>query len=44
MSRIANLAANRIAPWRGADWRVLIVEGALLVLGGAAWRLFRKDS
>jgi uncharacterized membrane protein HdeD (DUF308 family) len=34
MSRIANLAANRIAPWRGADWRVLIVEGALLVLGG----------
>ena len=34
MSRIANLAADRIAPWRGADWRVLIAEGALLALGG----------
>jgi uncharacterized membrane protein HdeD (DUF308 family) len=34
MTRIVNLAADRVAPWRGADWRVLIAEGILLVLGG----------
>jgi uncharacterized membrane protein HdeD (DUF308 family) len=35
MARITSLAADRIAPWRGADWRVLIAEGVLLALGGA---------
>jgi len=35
MTRIVNLAADRVAPWRGADWRVLISEGVLLVVGGA---------
>jgi uncharacterized membrane protein HdeD (DUF308 family) len=34
MTRIANLA-DRVAPWREADWRVLIAEGVLLALGGA---------
>jgi len=26
--------ADRIEPWRGADWRVLIAEGAILILAG----------
>ncbi len=34
MTRVVGLAADRIAPWRGADWRVEIGEGFLLVLGG----------
>jgi uncharacterized membrane protein HdeD (DUF308 family) len=35
MARVVHLAAGRVAPWRGADWRVVIGEGVLLVLGGA---------
>ena len=35
MTRAVGFAADRIAPWRGADWRVVIAEGILLVLGGA---------
>ena len=34
MVRVLDAAANRIAPWREADWRVLIVEGAVLILAG----------
>ena len=34
MSRLAESAADRIAPWRGADWRVLIGEGVVLILTG----------
>ena len=34
MGRVLDAAANRIAPWREADWRVLIVEGAVLILAG----------
>ena len=34
MTRIVNSAADRIAACRGADWRVVIAEGILLVLGG----------
>ncbi len=34
MARVLDAAANRIAPWREADWRVLIVEGAVLILAG----------
>jgi len=34
MTRVVGLAADRIAPWRDADWRVVIGEGVLLVLGG----------
>ena len=29
MKGILDPAANRIAPWRGADWRVLIGEGVV---------------
>lgn len=35
MSRIVGMAGDLIAPWRGADWRVVIAEGGLVVLGGA---------
>ncbi len=34
MARLMDAAANRVAPWRGADWRVLIVEGAVLIVAG----------
>lgn len=34
MTRVVGFAADRIAPWRGADWRVVIGEGVLLVLAG----------
>ena len=34
MVRVLDAAANRIAPWREADWRVLIIEGAVLILAG----------
>lgn len=34
MARLMDAAANRVAPWRGADWRVLIVEGAALIVAG----------
>jgi hypothetical protein len=34
MTRIVNSAADRIVPWRGADWRVVIAEGIPLVVGG----------
>ncbi len=34
MVRVLDAAANRIAPWREADWRVPIVEGAVLMLAG----------
>jgi uncharacterized membrane protein HdeD (DUF308 family) len=34
MARVVDRAADRIAPWRGADWRVVIGEGVLLILGG----------
>ena len=35
MTGLVSRTADRIAPWRGADWRVLIVEGILLAIGGA---------
>lgn len=35
MSRFVDSAAERIAPWRRADWRVLIAEGVVLILAGA---------
>lgn len=35
MTRLMDAAANRVAPWRSADWRVLMVEGAALILAGA---------
>ncbi len=34
MARALEAAANRIAPWREADWRVLVGEGVLLILAG----------
>jgi uncharacterized membrane protein HdeD (DUF308 family) len=34
MTRVVDFAADRVSPWRGADWRVVIGEGVLLVLGG----------
>jgi uncharacterized membrane protein HdeD (DUF308 family) len=35
MTRLVTRTADRIAPWRDADWRVLILEGILLAFGGA---------
>jgi uncharacterized membrane protein HdeD (DUF308 family) len=35
MTGLVNRTADRIAPWRDADWRVLILEGVLLAFGGA---------
>lgn len=35
MSRLVDSAADRIAPWRRADWRILIGEGVVLILAGA---------
>ncbi len=34
MARLMDAAANRVAPWRGADRRVLVVEGVALILAG----------
>ncbi len=34
MSRLVDSAADRIAPWRRADWRILIGEGLVLILAG----------
>jgi hypothetical protein len=34
MTRVASFAADRIAPWRGADWRVVIAEGFAIAVGG----------
>jgi uncharacterized membrane protein HdeD (DUF308 family) len=34
MAGVLNAAANRVAPWREADWRVVVGEGALLILAG----------
>ncbi len=34
MTRVIDAAAGRIAPWRRADRRVLLVEGLVLVLAG----------
>ena len=34
MSRLVESAADRIAPWRGADWRILLGEGVVLILAG----------
>lgn len=36
MSRAMGAAANRLAPWRQADWRVLLIEGWLLIAAGIA--------
>jgi uncharacterized membrane protein HdeD (DUF308 family) len=35
MTGLVTRTADRIAPWRDADWRVLILEGILLAFGGA---------
>jgi uncharacterized membrane protein HdeD (DUF308 family) len=34
MSQSIKAAADRVAPWRRADWRILIVEGVVLILAG----------
>lgn len=34
MTRVLDATADRIAPWRRADWRVLVVEGVALVVAG----------
>lgn len=36
MSRAMDAAASRLAPWREADWRVMLIEGALLIVAGLA--------
>ena len=34
MASMIGSAARRIAPWRSADWRVLVIEGILLIAAG----------
>ena len=34
MSHLVDSAADRIAPWRNADWRILIGEGFVLIVAG----------
>jgi uncharacterized membrane protein HdeD (DUF308 family) len=34
MTRVREAAADRIAPWRGADWRIVILEGVVLIAAG----------
>ncbi len=34
MARLMEAAADRIAPWRGADGRILLLEGAALIAAG----------
>lgn len=34
MSGLVKSAAQQIVPWRGADWRVVVAEGAVLILAG----------
>lgn len=36
MSRAMDATARRLAPWREADWRVQLIEGALLIVAGIA--------
>ena len=34
MTRVMDAAADRVAPWRGADWRIVIIEGVALIAAG----------
>ena len=34
MTRVMDAAADRVAPWRGADWRIVILEGVALIAAG----------